>query len=370
MPRVIVIGGGIGGLAAAAAFKKAGWSVRVVERAAELREVGSGLAIAPNALRALDTLGVGEAVRSLSRIQGDGGIRRPDGRYLNRNSAEAAQARFGQPTVVLLRSAVVEVLASLLGGGELSLDTEVTAVDAVGGEVTTTRGAERGDLVVAADGIGSRVRRALFPEHPEPAYTGLTAWRMLARAPGLSVPFGETWGRGLVFGVMPVAGDQVYCYATAPAPEGERAPDEKAALTALFGGWHADVAVPLAAVDPAAVLRNDVRTMVRPLPAMHHGKVALLGDAAHPMTPNLGQGACQAIEDAVVLAHAAARGGGLTAYTAERLPRTSRIVRTSALIGRLTALRRPAAVAVRDFALRSASLRQADSIFGWRPPTA
>ncbi|ROO85132.1 2-polyprenyl-6-methoxyphenol hydroxylase-like FAD-dependent oxidoreductase [Actinocorallia herbida] len=369
MRKVIVVGGGIGGLTAAAAFKRAGWSVRVVERAERLSEVGSGLALAPNALRVLDALGIGDSVRALSRIQGDGGIRKPDGTWLNRSSAEAAQARFAEPTVILLRAALVDLLASLLTDAELRLGTEVTGVDATSGKVTTSSGEEEGDLVVAADGIWSRIRRGLFPEHPEPRYTGLTAWRMLADAPGLSVPFGETWGRGLVFGVMPVAGDQVYCYATAPAPEGEVADDEKAVLDRLFGGWHPDVAIPLAAVDPTRILRNDVHAMVRPLPAMHHGRVAILGDAAHPMTPNLGQGACQAIEDAIVLAHTAARGAPLVEYTAARLSRTTRIARTSRLIGRLTRLTGPVAVTARDALLRLPGLNAADSVFGWHPPT-
>lgn len=133
---------------------------------------------------------------------------------------------------------------------------------------------------------------------------------------------------------------------------------------------------------PGAVLRNDVHHLVRPLPAFHQGRIALLGDAAHAMTPNLGQGGCQALEDAVVLAHLAAPDAGdeavaraLAAYTAQRLPRTTGVVRRSWSIGRLTTWSSPPAVALRDALFATVNrvgprlaLRSLDGIADWRPP--
>lgn len=277
------------------------------------------------------------------------------------------------------RSALVGILAGRLPHGALRVNTTVESVDPATGRVVVAGTAEtfEADLVVAADGIWSRTRSALFPGHPAPVYAGVTSWRAIVPLPGLTGA-SETWGRGLVFGVMPLAGGQVYCYATAAVPPGLRAADERDELRRLFGRWHDPIPALLDAADPAAVLRHDIHSLDIPLPAFHTGRVALLGDAAHPMTPNLGQGACQAMEDAVVLAGRVFPGrdpaAGLAAYSRERLARTTPIVRRSRAIGRLTRWRNPLAVALRDGAMRAAgrlgpnvALRQGDRVFTWAP---
>jgi 2-polyprenyl-6-methoxyphenol hydroxylase-like FAD-dependent oxidoreductase len=419
MPHAVVVGGGIGGLTAAAALSLKGWSVTVCERASSLEPVGSGIAIAPNALKALDTIGVGDDVRKLSAMQGEAGLRRPDGRWLTRTSAEAALARFGDPTVVLLRTTLVEQLASRLSPGALRLGTTVDEVDAHTGRVATSQGDLTADLVVAADGIHSAVRRSLFPGHPGPVHSGVTSWRIVVARPEGDVGGSETWGPGQVFGLVPLADDLVYCYATAPAGPGSRDRDgreeidaengggqdgdQKAELIRLFKGWHDPIPRLLAASEPDKILRHDIFSLAPPLPAFHAGRVALLGDAAHAMTPNMGQGACQAIEDAVVLAHVAggaaprpaghARGPGdmsatggtaayrdgvdLAAYTAARLDRTAKIMRRSAAICRMTRWSNPLAVRARETAMALAgrlpmdvTLRQFDDVFTWRPPAS
>ncbi|TQS30575.1 FAD-dependent monooxygenase [Microbispora sp. KK1-11] len=378
MAHAVVIGAGIGGLTAALALARKDWSVTVLEQAASIEPVGAGLAVAPNALRALDVIGVGDEVRRLAAIQGQSGIRVPDGRWLSRITAEDAAARYGDPIVLLTRSALVGILAGRLPQGALRVDTRVESVDPATGRVTVP-GAEtiEADLVVAADGIRSRTRSALFPGHPAPVYAGVTSWRAIVPLPGVTGA-SETWGRGLIFGVMPLAGGRVYCYATAAVPAGLRAADERDELLRLFGRWHDPIPALLDAADPAAVLRHDIHSLDAPLPAFHAGRVALMGDAAHPMTPNLGQGACQAMEDAVVLAERVSPRGdlaaGLAVYSRERLARTTPIVRRSRAIGRLTRWRNPPAVALRDGAMRAAgrfgpgvALRQGDQIFAWSP---
>lgn len=372
--EALVIGGGIGGLTAAAALKRKGWRVLVLERASSLDPVGSAIAIMPNALRALDVLGVGDAVRKRARIPGDSGLRRPGGAWLSKTSAEAAFARYSDATVLALRSDIVNLLRGLLADEEIRLKTEVTGVSSEDGVVTTDAGDERADLVVAADGIWSATRAALFPEHPAPVYTGLTSWRLTVEDPVIA--FEETWGRGRAFGVNMATGGLVYCYATAPAPAGEHAVSEKDELTGLFGTWHEPIPRLIEAADPAHVLRTDISHLGTPLPAFHCGRVAILGDAAHPMTPNLGQGGCQAIEDAIVLAHEVTRGAGLEGYTAARLPRTTAIARRSLALSRFTAVRNPALAGLRDAAVWAVGklgpnvvLRQADLAFNWQPPT-
>jgi len=375
MKHAVVIGAGIGGLTAAVALRRRGWRVTVCERAPALEPVGSAIAIAPNALTALDALGAGARVRELAAMQGDAGIRRPDGRWLLRTSAEALSERFGHPTVLLMRAELVELLVDRLAPDALRLGTAVKRADPATGRVETEAGDLDADLVVAADGIGSPTRAALFPGHPGPVYTGHTSWRIVVPRPATPSPLGELWGRGLVFGIAALARDLVYCYATAPAPEGATAPDERAELARLFTGWADPIPELIASATPDRLIRTDLHCLDTPLPAFHRGRIALLGDAAHAMTPHLGQGACQAIEDAMVLAHVAAGSGDLAEYTAARRPRATAIARRSRTVGRLATWSNPLAVAVRDLALSAAarlapnaSAGRFDDVFGWRPP--
>ncbi|MFF8838161.1 FAD-dependent monooxygenase [Streptomyces sp. NPDC015130] len=386
--RAVVVGAGIGGLTAAVALHRDGWQVTVLERAADLAPVGAGIGLAPNSQRALDVIGLGERVRELAAWQGDGGMRTPDGRWLARTNAQAAAARFGGPLVLLHRATLVEILTSALPEGTVRTGTAATLADP-GDEhrparITTPEGGTEAELVVAADGIRSAIRHRLFPGHPGTRYAGCTTWRVVVPAPARPFAPHETWGPGRLWGTQPLKDGRIYAYAMAAAPAGGRAPDdEKAELLRLFGDWHHPVPEILAAVDPAQVLRHDVHHLPDPLPAFHQGRVALLGDAAHAMMPSLGQGGNQAIEDAVVLAHHARSGPGfdpgsaLAAYTADRLPRTTAVVRRAARTGALTLLSARPAVALRSALVGAVSrfgpglvLRGFDGIADWRPPVA
>ena len=382
----MVIGAGIGGLAAAAGLRAAGWDVTACERARSLEPVGVALALAPNGLRALDAIGAGDALRALAVPQ-ELGIRRCDGRWLMRSTTgRMVSDRFGDPVILLPRAAVIDALAARVPVGVLSLATEVTSVESGGkaaARVATTAGELDADLVVAADGIGSASRSALFPGHPGLRYAGFTTWRLLTGRVTGQVPMAESWGRGTVFGVMPLPDGRVYCYAAAPADPGARAGDELAELVRLFGRWHEPIPGLLAITRPQDVLRHDVAELAAPLPSFHRGRVALLGDAAHPMTPNLGQGACQALEDAAVISRLAAGigpdavTGMLARYTAARLPRTTDVVRWSRRAATMTTWASPPAVAFRNTMARltgrlapGAALRGLAAIYGWQPPAA
>ncbi|MFF9486690.1 FAD-dependent monooxygenase [Streptomyces sp. NPDC014676] len=378
--RAVVIGGGIGGLTAAAALHRRGVRVTVLERAGSLEPVGAAISLAPNALRGLDVIGLGDDIRALSAWQGDGGLRAPGGRWLSRTSAAAAAERFGGPLVLLHRATLVGHLAALLPPDAVRTATDARLLDpGVPGDsgrparVGTPDGELEADLVVAADGIHSAVRRVLFPGHPGPVYAGFTTWRVVIPLPGVEFASHETWGRGRIWGTHPLKDGRIYAYAAAVAPAGEHAPDdERAELLRLYGDWHSPVPDVLAAARPEDVLRHDVHHITEPLPACHHGRVALVGDAAHAMPPTLGQGGNQAIEDAITLAHHA---GDLPAYTAARLPRTTRIARRAVRVARFNLMTNRVGIAVRDQAVAALSkagpallLRGFDSIAGWRPP--
>jgi 2-polyprenyl-6-methoxyphenol hydroxylase-like FAD-dependent oxidoreductase len=374
--QAVVIGAGIGGLSAALALHQRGWKVAVFERAAALEPVGSGLAVAPNALRALDVLGLGDEVRTAAVRQGDGGLRRASGRWLVRTDLARIERAFGDPVVVLPRPVLVGLLADRLPPGALRTSAPARVIDPGSNErparVRIPAGECAADLVVAADGIRSATRAALFPDHPGPRYSGFTAWRTIVTAPNSPVPFGETWGRGALTGVVPLPDGRLYLYAAALAPAGRSAPDgdERTELLRRFGSWCAPLPGLFAAVSPEAVLRNDVYEMADPLPAYHAGRVALLGDAAHAMSPFQGQGACQAVEDAVVLAHT----DDLADYTAARLPRATGMVDRSRSVARAVAVRSRPAVLLRDLGLALAGrlplIRMAAPMYDWRPPCA
>ncbi|MEU9100676.1 FAD-dependent monooxygenase [Streptomyces sp. NPDC048361] len=384
-PGAVVVGGGIGGLAAALALLGRGWRVTVLELAAGLTPAGAGIALAPNGQRALDVIGLGDAVGALAAWQGDGGIRTPGGRWLARTDARAAADAFGGPVVLLHRATLIDTLAAALPEGTVRTGTAAELVDRGAADrpavVRTADGDIRADLVVGADGIHSALRADLFPAHPGPAYAGFTTWRFVVPGPGSAFAPHETWGPGRLWGTQPLKDGRVYAYAAARAPVGARAVEgELAELRRLFGSWHEPIPALLAAADEDAVLRNDVHWMARSLPAHHRGRVVLIGDAAHAMAPTLGQGGNQALEDAVVLAHHAAPDADLTAglarYSAERMPRTTAIVGTAQRAARLAMMRDPAAIALRNVLIRAGSaigpgplLRSFAEVMDWRPPT-
>ncbi|MGW2070518.1 FAD-dependent monooxygenase [Streptomyces sp. NPDC001953] len=375
--RVVVIGGGVGGLTAAAALHRSGRQVTVLERAGSLDPVGSGISLAPNALRALDVIGLGDELRDLAAWKGNGGLRTPSGRWVSRLTAADAAERLGGPIVLLHRATLVNTLAAQLPPGTIRTASAASLVDpgyAIRpARVAVSDGELEADLVVAADGIHSAVRRALFPEHPGPVYTGFTTWRLVSAPPGVEFAPHETWGPGRFWGTQPLKDGRVYAYAAAVSPSGLHAPDdERAELVRRFGDWHEPIPALLAAVRPEQILRHDVHHLAEPLPAFHSGRVALLGDAAHAMPPQLGQGGNQAVEDAIVLAH---HGEDLAAYTAARLPRTTAVARKAVRAAGVGLTRSRSGIAVRNAAIAALSrvapgllLQGFEDIADWRPP--
>jgi 2-polyprenyl-6-methoxyphenol hydroxylase-like FAD-dependent oxidoreductase len=367
--RAVVVGGGIGGLAAGLALSRTGWDVSVYERASGSTAIGAGISLWPNALRAMELLGVWPDVRTAGVPQA-GGARLPDGRWLSR------MADVTGPFDVLLvhRAALHEQLQRALTGGVLRDGVTVESVSD-DGTVVHSGGRDSAELVVAADGLHSQVRTQLWPGHPGARFVGFTAWRGVTEGPFELPEAGETWGRGCEFGMLPLRDGRVYWFATANRPEGDRATDERAEVLRRFGDWHRPIRAVVEATPGPAVLRHDIYDLALPLPRFVSGRVALLGDAAHAQTPNLGQGACQALEDAVTLA-ALVRGGdvasGLAGYDAQRRPRTEKFVRNASRAARMTQTESRAGIAVRNVAARLVPPRLAarpiQRLLAWTPP--
>ncbi|MBH0780292.1 FAD-dependent oxidoreductase [Nocardia bovistercoris] len=347
MSGAVIVGGGIGGLATAIALSRRGWDVEVLERSPRLTALGAGLSLWSNALRALDALGVGAQVRARAREEVGAGIRDSRGRRLARSDMAAVRARYGLP-IVIHRADLLDILRAALPESAVRTGISVTEV-CTDGVVTHSGSRETADLVVGADGIRSVVRRAVCG-HIEPVYAGYTAWRTVLTPREPLLDMGESWGRGERFGFTPLPDGRVYAFACANMPPDAEI-DGPSELRRRFGHWHNPIPSLLDAIDPAALLRHDIYDLPR-LDTYVRGRVALVGDAAHAMTPNLGQGACQALEDAVVLARHADEPD-LTDYDRERRPRARMIADRSARIGQVAQLSSPPVVFARDLALRA-----------------
>lgn len=361
MPRAMVIGGGIGGLTTGIALQQTGWDVAVFERAPELREVGAGLTLWTNAVKVLQKLGLTAEVTAASHPIRQVEMRTWKGRLLVKNDYTPLYEKLGAPTIGIHRADLQSLLADTLGRDRLRLGAEFVGY-AQNADGVTARFAdgreERGDVLIGADGIKSVVRKQLLGDEPL-RYAGYTAWRGVGLIDRPEVPLGVTFlamGRGSQVGMLPIGGGRTYWFATANVPPGQA--DEgghRKALLARFGDWYAPFPAAVEATPEAAILRNDIYDRP-PVGKWSDGRATLLGDAAHPTTPNLGQGACQAIESAYVLAkclkNSADIPAALLSYEQSRFARTALITNRSWTLGKVLAYESTWACGLRDLVFR------------------
>lgn len=384
-PSAHVVGAGIAGLSTAVALARRGWTVRVFERGAQLPAAGGGIGITPNGMHALDAIGVGDAVRAQAVVQREGGVRVPGGRWIARSGLRFVEQRYGEPIRALPRLELIRALAAALPPGTIRYGHRAEPVGAGGpGAAATIRvgGAEwESDVLVAADGIRSAFRRAMHPGHPGLRDTGSVSWRCVVPAEGLSPVAAETWGAGLRLSILPLPGGRVHFSALARMTGRRRSVGMADGPAPLFGRWHDPIPRLLERSAGEELFFDRIEELARPVDGFFAGRVVLVGDAAHPMTPNVGS-ANLAVEDAVELAHAIgpARSwsrlwAGFAAYDASRRPRAARLSRMSRWMGRFAELSSPVAVAARNTGVwfggllpEAVSRRSMDAVAGWTPP--
>ena len=352
--KVIVAGGGLGGLATAIALIRAGHEVDVLERAPQPPEVGAAVAVWPNGQQALSAIGVKDApnlpVRKLH-------FRNREDRLLIDVPVDKLKARFGYDLVMMHRAELHAALLEALGRAAIHFSSEVTAFDQDGSGVTVrlASGERRQcELLIGADGLRSVVRRVLV-EDGSPRYSGATCWRGVTRFAGRDDGASNWVGRGSEFGIFPLSGGRVYWFGVVNRPEGgaDGPGGRKADVVASFAGWPGPIEEVIGATDEKDILRNDLydRTPIR---AWSKGRVTLVGDAAHPMLPNAAQGACSALQDAAALGRSLTSnppGKAFEDYEAQRVRRANLLIVQARQTARSIQSTNPVVTAIRDFAM-------------------
>jgi 2-polyprenyl-6-methoxyphenol hydroxylase-like FAD-dependent oxidoreductase len=356
-PNIAVIGGGIGGLGVALGLQRAGISVTLFEQADRLRASGGALLLWSNGMRALGALGLADEVASIATIVEHTDFRTADGRSMWVMPVGELSRAAGSPTVLITRAELLGILASAVG--EHAVRCSERCVQVVPGndsvELRMQNGtSERFDGVIGADGLHSTVRAALLGETP-PRRAGHVAWVGIADHVTTHLPIGRTVatiGQGLRFCCAALVRDRVFWYAAVGARDAVTEPTD---LARCFRGFHQPVEEVIRATRSAAMVRTEVRDRA-PVRSWSNGCVTLLGDAAHPSTPDLGQGACQALESAVHLSVEVARSSvpiAFARYQRTRLDRSAKITNFAWLTALQSMSTNPLVSGLRTLAFRT-----------------
>jgi 2-polyprenyl-6-methoxyphenol hydroxylase-like FAD-dependent oxidoreductase len=342
--KIVIIGGGITGLTTALALNKLGLSCRVYEKAPELNAVGAGIWMQPNAMKVLDWLGVGDQVRSAGQLLTSVDLTDRNLvpiKKLDRSHME--DESYGQITSIH-RARLQKVLYEALPPGTVHLGKAFVKyqIEKASVNIHFQEGQSSAELLLGADGIHSKVRQQMFP-HSATRYSGQTCWRGIA-------PFAlskermhhgqEAWGRKVRFGFAPISEREVYWFAVANAPEGEK--DEpgsvKEKLKTMYQNFHPLIQEIIGQTPPENILRNDISDLKR-LSTWHQNRICLIGDAAHATTPNMGQGGGQGVEDAYYISHILAQEEdchqAFARFERERRKKVDYIVNTSWQFGKM-----------------------------------
>ncbi len=362
MKKIIIIGGGIGGLCTAIALRQKGFEAIVYENAPQWKPLGAGIVLAANAMRVMELLGLDKDILPHGKILHNMLIMNYKGEILSRTGRLEYNAGFLANTFTIHRAELHQLLLKQLPPNTVHLGKECTGFREEGKNVTALFSdgtIATGECLVAADGVHSVIRKQLIPE-TEPRYAGYTCWRTVIE--GQPAGFDdqvatETWGPQGRVGIVPLKGNRIYLFICKNAPyhDGQLASYQAADLLNYFSSYHFPVPQVLGMARGAKLIWNDIIDL-KPLTRFAFGKVVLTGDAAHATTPNMGQGACQAIEDAWVLANCLEKYESVTEafrqFEQRRLARTTRIVNDSWRIGRLAQLERQPLCFLRDWMMK------------------
>ncbi len=356
--KLIIIGGGIGGLAACLALQQNGIEATVFERAEQLETVGAGIGLGANATRVLQKLGLLDDILAHCGRMDWLEMKKHDGKILKLVRLD----NYEVPSVCVHRAVLLDILQKNILPERIKPGKTFQKFEQHGETVTAHFAdgtAVEADALIGADGLKSAARTQLKGKL-QPIYRGYTVWRGVADFVPDNFRRGftsETSGAGRRFGWLPISDSKIYWFATNNQPAGEQlAPAErKQKVIKLFGDWHSPIPETIAGTDENAILQNDCSDR-EPETGWANGRVLLIGDAAHPTTPNLGQGGCLALEDAVILARILRNQPNLPdafrLFERERFARTKYVVEKSRIFGEVGQWQNSFAVGLRNFLMR------------------
>lgn len=308
--KVIIIGAGMGGLSAGIALKRIGYEVEVYEKVTEIKPVGAAISIWSNGVKCLNYLGLEKQVAALGgNMENMAYVEGLSGKVMTQFSLAPLVQEVGQRPYPVSRAQLQSMLLEEFGAENVHLGMELSHIHDDGLRVTahfTNGSTAQGDILIGADGTHSKVRNYVLGHQPERRYAGYVNWNGLVEIDEAIAPSNQ-WttfvAQGKRASVMPISDNRFYFFFDAPIAKGlpyERA-QAKTVLQTYFKDWAAPVQTLIERINPETTNRVEIHDIE---PFMHwtKGRVALLGDAAHSTTPDIGQGGCAAMEDAVVLA--------------------------------------------------------------------
>jgi 2-polyprenyl-6-methoxyphenol hydroxylase-like FAD-dependent oxidoreductase len=359
-----IVGGGIGGLTLAIALQRKGFNVKIYENAAEIKPLGAGLALAANAVKALTEIGISDNILKAGNILKVVRIKDQKGSILTETNAEKLSLKFGiVNNFTIHRADLHRILIGLLEPGTLHLNKGLVDYTSESGNIMLTfrdGSSASANYLIACDGIHSVIRKKILPES-NPRYAGYTCWRGVID----DIPAGidmtetsETWGRGCRFGIVPLSDNRLYWFACINAKE--RDPEMSSFrihdLQHYFKNFHFPVGEILRKTPDHRLIWSDIVDL-KPLKKFAFGNIVLMGDAAHATTPNMGQGACMAIEDAAILANCiedhATIEEAFIRFEQKRIVRTTTIVKNSRNIGRIAQLENSMLITLRNALIKA-----------------
>jgi 2-polyprenyl-6-methoxyphenol hydroxylase-like FAD-dependent oxidoreductase len=358
--EITIIGAGIAGLTTAIVLKQIGKSFIVFESTAEIKAVGAGLGMGANAIKAFDKLGIKQEVIQRGRFLESFTIYDRKGKKITRTDNAALSEKYGVDNFTIHRAELHKLLLSKLDNQNIQVNKKALdfeqkqdslIIKFADGSSHETR------FLICAEGIHSHFRRKLKPQSL-PRYAGYSCWRSVIENSSLNISeTSETWGNGRRFGIVPLADNKIYWFACINGPENDsRFRNFKISdLQKYFIDFHDPIPAILEQTKDEDLLWNDIID-IEPISQYAYKNILLIGDAAHATTPNLGQGACQAIEDAVILANEIQKKADISnafeQFEKRRLKRTHFVTNTSWRIGKIAQIQNPFIAALRNFVFR------------------
>jgi 2-polyprenyl-6-methoxyphenol hydroxylase-like FAD-dependent oxidoreductase len=359
--NITILGAGIAGLSTAIALKNAGIDTMVFEAAPEIKAVGAGLGLGANAIKAFKFLGIDEEVMNAGRFLPAFTVYDEKGKQLAKTDSVSVSKKYGLDNFTIHRADLHALLLSKINPSCIQTNKRLESIEQNENHIILhfqDGTMHETDYLIAAEGIHSVVRKYLLPDC-KPRYAGCTCWRAVIDKSNLQLnECSETWGSKGRFGIVPLAKNKIYwfaCVNTSPnnlAMKNYTVPD----LLKQFAGYHHPVEAILKETKNENLIWADIND-IKPINRYAFSNILLIGDAAHATTPNLGQGACQAVEDAVILAAEIAKNSSITVafkkFEQRRLKRIHWIVNTSWRIGKIAQLENKFLIRCRDFLFRN-----------------